>query len=60
MTEGVKTSSHGFQFTDVILMKKINIVLVFVAFFFLNSCATYDAKYSGEKLIKKSASDKKI
>ncbi len=41
-------------------MKKINIVLFFIAFFLLNSCATYDAKYSGEKLNKKSVTDKKI
>jgi hypothetical protein len=41
-------------------MKKINIVLIFITFFLLNSCATYDVKYSGEKLNKKSVSDKKI
>jgi hypothetical protein len=41
-------------------MKKINIILIFIALFLLNSCASYDVKYFGEKLIKKSVSDKKI
>jgi hypothetical protein len=41
-------------------MRKINIVLIFIAFLFMQSCATYDAKYSEEKLNKKSVSDSEI
>jgi predicted MPP superfamily phosphohydrolase len=41
-------------------MKKINIGIIFIALFLFNSCATYDAKYSGEQSNIKSVSDKKI